>query len=199
MENIPLFCLPKFVVLPGIVMPLHIFEPRYVQMIEKVISSSPQYLVISQMYPKDDVDYFLTPPFEKMGCLAEVIQNDKNNDGTYEIMVIGLERVLLEESKSSDQNMYRSANIDILPYNDPQRELDDFIVNQKVHLLEECKSIGVYSDLERLFEKYDEGMMTARACLHIIIYFFTKDSVKLQELLNEDSNESIMGLVIDLT
>lgn len=198
MDNLPLFSLPKFVVLPGIVLPLRIFEPRYVQMIEKVIKCTPQYLVMSQMNPKDDMDYYLTPEFEKMGCLTEVIQSTKNNDGTYEIMVVGLERVKIKESTSSDKNMYRSVNAEVLPYSDPEGTLDRFIYKHRKHFLVECESIGVHKDLIKLFQKYDEGMLSSRACLHILIYFFTKDPIQLQELLNEDSNESLVGLILDL-
>jgi len=198
MDNIPLFSLPKFVVLPGIVLPLRIFEPRYVQMIEVVIKSNPQYLVMSQMNPKDDMDYYLSPEFEKMGCLTEVIQSDRNKDGTYEIMVVGLERVMIEERSSSDENLYRSVNVEVLPYSDPDGDLDKFIREHRDHFLVECESIGVHKDLVKLFQKYDEGMLSSRACLHIIIYFFTKDPIQLQELLNEDSNESLIGLTLDL-
>jgi Lon protease-like protein len=199
MDNIPLFSLPKVVVLPGIVLPFHIFEPRYVQMVENILKKPPSYIAMSKMNPKDDVDYFLTPNFEEVGCLTEVLEHTKNNDGTYEILVIGLERISIKETTSSDQNLYRCVDIDVKPYHDPNGDLDNFLKEYRNQLLKECENTEIQDDLKRLLQKFDEGMLTARACLHIIIYFFTKDPIQLQELLNNNSNESLTGLVLDLT
>ena len=93
----PLFPLPDVVMMPGMVRPFHIFEPRYRQMMEHVLERDDPQFAMSRLLCRDEMDYYLNPEFEKVGCVVEVIDHRVNQDGTFDISVMGLIRVQLEE------------------------------------------------------------------------------------------------------
>lgn len=89
-EALPLFPLPEVVLFPGGFLPLHIFEPRYRQMIHDVLQADSKFGVL--MY-----DPTLGAPVEH-GCSA-VVANVKNlSDGRMNILTIGQQRFRVLET-----------------------------------------------------------------------------------------------------
>lgn len=83
-EAIPLFPLPEVVLFPGGWLPLHIFEPRYREMINDVMSKDSRFGVVM-------VDPTTGEP-AKHGCSAVIVNCKRLQDGRMNVMTVGQQR-----------------------------------------------------------------------------------------------------------
>lgn len=95
-SSLPLFPLPNLVLFPRTHLSLHVFEPRYLAMMEEVMESTRR-LVICQLRPGWENDYEGTPPLFRVAGSARVLLAEKNGEGKWNILVEGIERVLIGE------------------------------------------------------------------------------------------------------
>ncbi len=86
-EAIPLFPLPEVVLFPGAWLPLHIFEPRYRQMINEVLDADSRLGVVM-------IDPVSNAPV-KHGCSAVIVNCKRLPDGRMNIMTVGQQRFRL--------------------------------------------------------------------------------------------------------
>jgi Lon protease-like protein len=92
-ENIPLFPLPGALLLPNSRLPLNIFEPRYIKMVEDCIAT--QHRLIGMIQPiKIDKDKNLNGPnkYQKVGCAGRITSFTETGDGRYLITLEGVSR-----------------------------------------------------------------------------------------------------------
>ncbi len=106
---VPLFPLPNFFLFPHSVVPLHIFEPRYRQMIDDQLDGQGR-LVMGTLLEAGDTDD--PPPVFGIGGLGEIVQHRKLPDGRYMIMLLGLSRVAITEVPSD--RLYREVQVEVL-------------------------------------------------------------------------------------
>jgi ATP-dependent Lon protease len=86
---IPLFPLPNVVLFPGMILPLHIFEPRYRAMIKDAMAHDAQFgLVLCHDYDPTTMNGI---PFH-VGTVAEIIECDIMADGRMNILTMGTQR-----------------------------------------------------------------------------------------------------------
>jgi Lon protease-like protein len=115
-----LFPLPNVVLFPEVVMPLHIFEPRYRQMTADVLAGD-RVIAMVLLKPGWEGQYEQRPPIRLVGCLGKVVADQRLEDGRYNLLLRGLSRVrILEELE--DEQAYRSARVELLrdaPLPDP--------------------------------------------------------------------------------
>ena len=119
---VPLFPLPNLFLFPGTVMPLHIFEPRYRQMIEDSLDG-PGRLVIGTVLEGHDGDLAGSPPVHDIAGLGEIARHERLPDGRFLIMLVGLARVRISEVPSD--RLYRKVEASPLtevPVGDEQEE-----------------------------------------------------------------------------
>jgi len=102
----PLFALPNAWLFPGAVMPLFVFEPRYVQMVEDLLDRCGR-LVIGTVVEGGDPNLHGAPPVMSVGGLGEIGRHERRPDGRFVIIVVGLARVVVDEV-SSDR-LYRQV------------------------------------------------------------------------------------------
>ncbi len=108
-QILPMFPLPDFFVLPRTIVPLHIFEERYRQMVGDLLDNAGRLVMAS--LPKHLTGRGLAnPPVFPYGALTEIIHHQKAEDGRYLILLLGLARVRLEEVPSD--RLYRQARIE---------------------------------------------------------------------------------------
>lgn len=193
--ELPLFPLPKTILLPGVVMPLHFFEPRYVQMIEEVMESEEKQIVMSRLLCKDEIDYFLNPEFEPIGCIGEVVNHVQNDNGTHDIVLVGLERARLTEAKSSDHRLYRCVKAHPLPFPDISDEQENWLKNKEEAIIELLKETGQGDAVTEVFNKWHEKYLTARALLNIFIFSLIDDTDQLQQILVSDDAEQPINII----
>jgi len=86
---IPLFPLPNLVMFPGLRVPLHIFEPRYRQMIAEIKESDGIIGMVLLKANWED-DYYARPDIFEIGCAGKVDELERLPDGRYNLVLEGL-------------------------------------------------------------------------------------------------------------
>ena len=115
----PLFPLPNVYLFPGSVMPLHIFEPRYRQMVEDMLDG-PGRLVMGTVLEKDAPHLDGAPSVLPIAGLGEIGRHERLPDGRFLIWLIGLTRVRIREVESS--RLYRRVEVDALEEIQPSKQ-----------------------------------------------------------------------------
>jgi uncharacterized protein len=114
---LPLFPLPNLVFFPRTRLPLHIFEPRYRQMITDALETDKRFGIVL-LQPGWEADYFGAPPIHRYGTVGTIEQAVPLDDGRYNILVHGDVRFrVLDEVGSTP---YRTARVIASP--EAQRE-----------------------------------------------------------------------------
>ena len=110
-ELLPLFPLPNVVLFPNVFLPLHIFEPRYREMVADAVASD-RMIGMVLLRPGWDRDYEGRPPIYPIGCSGVMTHVERLGDGRYNIVLRGLERFrILEENHDRS---YRRASVEPL-------------------------------------------------------------------------------------
>jgi len=108
---IPLFPLPTTVFYPNTSLPLHIFEPRYRNMVEDALNGKGEIGMIL-LKPDWESDYQGTPEIMTTGCVGKIERHSKLPEGKYNILLSGLYRFrILNEIGGK---VYRQAEVEFL-------------------------------------------------------------------------------------
>ena len=110
-DLLPIFPLPNVVLFPNVFLPLHIFEPRYREMVADALASD-RLIGMVLLRPGWERDYEGRPPVYPIGCSGVITHVERLQDGRYNIVLRGLERFRIV---SEDQTKsYRRAAIEPL-------------------------------------------------------------------------------------
>ena len=142
-KTIPVFPLSNFIIFPKTAVPLNIFEPRYIDMINDSMRGDK---FIGMVQPKitKNFDNNKLPSLHKVGCLGKISGFKESDDGRYLIELKGIIR--FEISKEIDSNKkYRKFEIN---YKNYLHDLEDNKEDLKFSDLE-----IIFKDLKTLFEK----------------------------------------------
>ncbi|MDF3624714.1 LON peptidase substrate-binding domain-containing protein [Brytella acorum] len=106
--RVGLFPLPGALLLPGGKLPLNVFEPRYVALLEDALASN---RLIGMIQPRDEEDDSAQPALHHVGCLGRITSFNERADGTFAMTLSGLVRFrILREG--TEERGYRIAHID---------------------------------------------------------------------------------------
>ena len=139
-KKIPVFPISNFIIFPKTTVPLNIFEPRYIDMINSSMNTDK---LIGMIQPKNSNNEDTTPELFNIGCLGK-ITSFKEEDGRYMIELKGLVRFqTIKEIKS--MNKYREYEV----------EFENFYqdLNQEKEELKFSDLELIFKDLKSLFEK----------------------------------------------
>jgi Lon protease-like protein len=150
--RLPLFPLGGAILFPRSHLPLHIFEPRYRQMIEDAVAGGN---LIGMIQPKAAADDGLGPPqLYRVGCIGEIVGLEELEDGRYNVVLQGTTRFRLI-AEADVGTPYRQA--DVLAEPDDQAEPDALpsvlraAVEQEARLLGDAMGLTVeWEAVERL-------------------------------------------------
>ncbi len=107
-----LFPLPNLVMFPHVMQPLHIFEPRYVEMVEEAIRTD-QLLAMSVLQPGWEPEYPGRPPVYPVVCLGKIATHAKTDDGNYNVLLLGLKRAKIRRELPPLRS-FRQAELELL-------------------------------------------------------------------------------------
>ena len=138
---IPVFPLSNFIIFPKTTVPLNIFEPRYIDMINDSMKSNK---LIGMIQPKTTVDAKNIPDLHNVGCLGKITSFRETEDGRYLIELKGILRFKKIKERNT-HNKYRSLEIN---YENFYHDLD----NEKIELKFSDLEL-IFKDLKSLFEK----------------------------------------------
>ena len=139
-KNIAVFPLSNFIIFPHTTVPLNIFEPRYVEMIQDSMKINK---MIGLIQPKNNDDSSI-PDLHKIGCLGKITSFKNTSDGRFLIDLKGLTRFEITKEIKNDK-----------PYRMFEINCDNF----KGDLSPENKNLKfsdlelIFKDLKLLFEK----------------------------------------------
>ncbi|MDA9145670.1 LON peptidase substrate-binding domain-containing protein [Candidatus Pelagibacter sp.] len=138
---LPIFPLSDFIIFPKTTVPLNIFEPRYIDMINDSMKSNK---LIGMVQPKKIINDLTPPILHNIGCLGKISSFKETEDGRFLIELKGLIRFkIINEIKSAKK--YRECEVSFENFN---HDLDDKKEELKFSDLE-----LIFKDLKSLFEK----------------------------------------------
>jgi uncharacterized protein len=120
--TIPVFPLPGALLLPRGQMPLNIFEPRYLAMIDDALRDGHRLIGMIQPDP-NTIGQAHRPPLYKTGCVGRITQLAESGDGRYLIELTGVARFRVEEELSV-ATAYRQCRVTFAPF------ADDFVARK---------------------------------------------------------------------
>ena len=134
---IPIFPLSNFIVFPKTAVPLNIFEPRYLEMVNESMKAE-KFIGMVQPKTMKNFDNTKLPILHKIGCLGKINSFKETDDGRYLIELKGLIRFKINKEINNNKN-YREVEV----------SFDDYL-----HDLDEKKEDLKFSDLELIFKDF---------------------------------------------
>ncbi|HYE02836.1 MAG TPA: LON peptidase substrate-binding domain-containing protein [Phycisphaerales bacterium] len=106
----PIFPLNAVVLLPHAVIPLHIFEPRYRQLVNDALDGTGQLAMAVFEGDRWKSEYHGRPPVRPAVCVAQIVQHHRFPDGRYNVALQGICRAhIVREVPASQTRLYREA------------------------------------------------------------------------------------------
>ena len=140
-NKIPIFPLSNFIIFPNTIVPLNIFEPRYIQMVDDCMKGN---RLIGIVQPKKTGD-LKKPNLYEVGCVGKITSFNETEDGRYFIVLNGICRYKIVDELANDK-LYRECKINF----------DNYINDLKENNKEEIKFADlklIFNDLKNLFRK----------------------------------------------
>ena len=138
-KTIPVFPLSNFIIFPKTTVPLNIFEPRYIEMINDAMSGN---RIIGMIQPKSNTA--TKPSLYDIGCAGKITSFNETDDGRYIIILTGISRFKITEEIKTDK-LYRECNVN---FNVFSNDLVKKNIDIKFSDLE-----LIFKDLKNLFVK----------------------------------------------
>jgi len=138
---LPIFPLSNFIIFPKTTVPLNIFEPRYIDMVNDSMKSDK---LIGMIQPKKTGNDLVVPELHNIGCLGKIISFKETEDKRYLIELKGLIRFEITREIETDKK-YRQYEVDFKRFNHD--------LSNKTEQLKFSDLELIFKDLRTLFEK----------------------------------------------
>lgn len=179
LSSLPIFPLPNCVLLPGGLMPLHVFEPRYRDLTRDALASH-HLIGVARLRPGYETSYYGRPPvYERFG-VGKIICSEELPDGRFALLLRGVARVEiareLEAARSYrlvEAQLLADASCDAADARDHHHQLIT-LCDRLAEVIEEGGS--QLRDLARAFE-------SPGACADAVAAALIMDADARQELL----------------
>ncbi len=187
--RVPLFPLPGAILFPRAQLPLHIFEPRYCEMVRDAVEGSNRIAMV-QTHRLDDDN---RAPLYEVGCVGEIVGLEELEDGRYNIVLLGSHRFRLVR-EDDPAATYRCAEVDIQAFDDEEPEplslLERAEVEREARRLGNAMGLAIdWSAVNRL----DDEML-----VNAIAQVAPFDVGAKQALLEQPTLESRADLLVQL-
>ncbi|MFQ5601923.1 MAG: LON peptidase substrate-binding domain-containing protein [bacterium] len=180
-DAIPIFPLPNVVFFPKTLLPMHIFEERYRELVTDALRGSNQIGMVLLKYGWEK-DYFGAPQTHEIGCVGDIQFSEKLENGKYNILLYGLCRIKILQFVQ--ESPYRIARVQFLK--DRHVDHDDFnehletesflrLVHKYLHL----SGVKNVKDLFKIHAHSFESILNQAAS---ILDFSTQEKQALLEL-----------------
>jgi Lon protease-like protein len=113
--RVPIFPLAGAILFPRAQLPLHIFEPRYREMVRDAVDGAGRIAMIQPHRIDDDNQ----APLFDVGCIGDVVGIEELDDGRFNIVLLGANRFRLVREAEVDAP-YRCAEVDVEAFNDEE-------------------------------------------------------------------------------
>ncbi len=138
--EIPIFPLSNFIIFPGMTVPLNIFEPRYIQMVNDSIKTN---RTIGMIQPKKTGE-LNKPDLYNIGCAGKITSFNETEDGRYLIVLNGINRFKIANEISTEK-LYRVCKVNYEIFSNDLNKNKENIKFANLEL--------IFKDLKNFFEK----------------------------------------------
>ncbi len=190
-DLLPLFPLPNVVLFPNVFLPLHVFEPRYREMVGEAAATD-RLIGLVLLRPGWEAEYEGRPPVYPIGCSGVITHMERLRDGRYNIVLRGLERfrILSEDHAKS----YRRAAVERLAECQPTGEDRERVHRHRLRLEELLAPIVERSgnDPKLTASMSDEDLV------HALAQYLDLEPLEKQALLERDCLRTRAESLVDL-
>jgi len=110
---IPIFPLPNAVLFPGVPLPLHIFEPRYREMVRDVERGADKLIGMVLLRGEWRKEYYAAPEIFSVGCAGKMVNVEPLADGRYNVLLHGAREFVIVGERPG--HAYREAEVQWRP------------------------------------------------------------------------------------
>lgn len=168
-KPMPLFPLEGVTLLPQQFLPLHIFEPRYRQMVERALDGSGQIAMAVFKGDRWKQEYHARPPLMDAVCVGQIVQHERLPDGRFNLLLQGVCRARIAEEAAPDEGrLFRMAKLEPVGLSEEEAE-DSFAMD----LLR-----------ARLGESLDEGPLSKLADAPTVLEFTRNTEIPTSTLVD---------------
>ena len=140
-NKLPIFPLSNFIIFPKTTVPLNIFEPRYIDMINDSMKSNK---FVGMIQPKQLKNENNIPQLHEIGCMGKINSFKETEDARYLIELKGIIRFKVTKEIQSNKK-YRECEVDFENYVEDLEDKKEDIKFSDLEL--------IFKDLKSLFEK----------------------------------------------
>ena len=194
-NKIPIFPLTNAVFFPKTVLPLNIFEDRYIQLVDDCMKGE---RLFGMIQPKIKIG--LKPEVYKVGCLGKIISFNETKDKRFLINLSGITRFKIMEELTSEK-LYRKFKVD---YSEFVEDLSTLTPNKKnldlSNLLNKIKNYFKklnYSVEYKELVKLNFEQLIDTVCM--ISPFTSEEKQKLIETIKAEDKYKVLEEIIDFS
>jgi Lon protease-like protein len=193
---LPLFPLPQTVLLPHSVQPLHIFEPRYRQMVEHALDGAGQIAMACFDGHRYKTEYEKTPPIRPAVCIGQIVHHDSLAGGRHNIVLHGVcrARITSIENPAADR-LYRRAvlrPIEVVPADPPPMNS----LRRRMKRLLQTDALQKLRGASAISECFDRDDVSTHALLELVGSTLISDFELQYRLLAERSMKSRADIIL---
>jgi Lon protease-like protein len=191
----PLFPLPDVALFPHVLLPVHIFEPRYRQMTTDALAGD-RLIALAQLRPGwETIPERDRPPVFETVCVSQIVAEEKLQDGRFYLILQGMirGRVVAEEAVDLP---YRIVRVELRPDVVPpvstiRRE------SRRRELLEGLRDLHPKPEIDALLHEIADGSVPLGSLCDVIASVLRLSSDQAQGILAEEDVDLRSDLVLD--
>ena len=188
-QRLKIFPLPSVVLLPGTAAPLHIFEPRYRELVKDALASD-GILAMAQVMPGQESLIAGQPALEEMLCIGLIGMNELLEDGRYNIVLVGVARARLRHEHPTT-HLYREVEAEFIEEETLEPEADVSLRRAVVELVARLPT-QVGQRVAQVASRHSGG-----ALADVVASTFMQDPARRFEVLNEIDPNLRMEIVTE--
>lgn len=194
-NEIAIFPLSNAIFFPRTILPLNIFEDRYIQLINDCMKNNRMFGMVQ---PKNRVG--VSPEVYKVGCLGKITSFNETNDGRFIITLSGLIRFRIKKELEK-KNLYRNFEVDYSEFaNDLEEEKKYAENNEKNNLLNKIrvffKKINYPIDYEELKKLNLDQLIST---VSMISPFSVEEKQKMIETIKINNKIKVLTEIINFS
>jgi ATP-dependent Lon protease len=188
--QVPVMPLPGAVLFPHALLPLHIFEPRYREMLEHALNHQRMFCVT--LVKPSCPDWHAPEDFFHLATVGLIRACVGRGDGTSNLILQGLQRVRLTEFEQ--ETPFPVAKIDILESRDATTVKTEALAEKVLELYRKLKRDG--RKLPAKVDRYLSQLHDVEMLADLVAATFVSDPLRRQSVLEESSINQRLRLVI---
>jgi uncharacterized protein len=177
---VPLFPLPNVVLFPRAVLPLHIFEERYKEMMADALDGDKQ-IAMALLRPGWEKNYYAAPSIEPVVCVGEILSWERLADGKYNLLLQGRARArVVREWRHNPYRMAELRALEEIPASESDLEEDRIRLRKML----EKVPLGALPSAEQFLELI-KGTVGTEVIADLVAGNYLEDIAVKQGLLSE--------------